>query len=119
MFENYIIVFIFSLIGLGFSLLATLLPEVIAPKIKGIKALETYESGVETIGSAWVQFKNTYYTYALIFIVFDVEAVFLFPAVLAYRETLGLGEFCLIALFLGILSLGIVYAIRKKFLVWK
>ena len=119
MFENYVYVFIFSLIGLGFSLVATLLPEFIAPKHKGKQARETYESGVDTIGSAWVQFKSTYYMYALIFIVFDVEVVFLFPALLAYRESLDLNAFLVAMVFLIILTLGIVYAIRNKFLTWK
>ena len=119
MFENYTYVFIFSIIGLGFSIVATLLPEIIAPKHKGDLARDTYESGMETIGSAWVQFKSTYYMYALIFIVFDVEVVFLFPALLAYRESLNMTAFGLIVLFLGILTLGIVYAIRKRFLDWK
>ena len=119
MFENYTIVFVFGLIGLLFALAGIIVPKIIAPSHQGGQTKATYESGVETIGSAWVQFKNTYYTYALVFIVFDVEAAFLFPALLSYREHLDVWEFALIALFLILLSLGIIYALCKKFLTWK
>jgi NADH:ubiquinone oxidoreductase subunit 3 (subunit A) len=119
MYENYTYVFLFILIGVLFPLVAIGLNELIAYKKRGVKSAATYESGMDPIGSAWVQFRGTYYNYALIFLVFDVETVFLFPAVLAYRKLLNLWEFGLIALFLGILALGIVYAFRKGFLEWK
>ena len=119
MYENYTYVFIFILIGVAFPIAAVILNELIAIKKRGAKSADTYESGMDTIGSAWIQFRGTYYNYALIFLVFDVEIVFLFPAVLTYRKLLSLWDLGLIALFLGILSLGIIYAFRKKFLRWK
>ena len=119
MYENYTYVFLFLLIGVAFPLAAIGINELISFKKRGPKSAETYESGMETIGSAWIQFKGTYYNHALVFLVFDVETVFLFPAVLAYRKMLGLTELALILLFLGVLSLGIVYALKKGFLEWK
>jgi NADH-quinone oxidoreductase subunit A len=79
---------------------------------------ENYECGAEPIGQAWVQFPVGFYLVALIFIVFDALAVFLFPWALVL-ETLGMRAVGLMALFLGILGLGWVYAYREGVLEWK
>jgi len=78
---------------------------------------ETYESGIETVGDAWVQFKVQYYLYALIFVVFDIETVFLFPWAAAYNQ-LGLYAFFEVALFVALLAVALVYAWRKGALEW-
>ncbi len=80
--------------------------------------LENYECGAEPIGEAWVQFPVGFYLVALIFIVFDAFAVFLFPWALTLRS-LGLWAVGTMALFLAILSLGWVYAYREGILEWK
>jgi NADH-quinone oxidoreductase subunit A len=80
--------------------------------------LESYECGAEPIGQAWVQFPVGFYLVALIFIVFDALAVFLFPWVLALRG-LGMWGLGTMGLFLGILSLGWAYAYREKILEWQ
>ena len=80
--------------------------------------LESYECGAEPIGEAWVQFPVGFYLVALIFIVFDALAVFLFPWVLALRG-LGMWGIGTMVLFLSILSLGWVYAYREKILEWQ
>lgn len=80
--------------------------------------LESYECGAEPIGEAWVQFPVGFYLVALIFIVFDALAVFLFPWVLALRG-LGMWGMGTMVLFLSILSLGWVYAYREKILEWQ
>ena len=80
--------------------------------------LESYECGAEPIGEAWVQFPVGFYLVALIFIVFDALAVFLFPWVLALRG-LGMWGMGTMGLFLGILSLGWAYAYREKILEWQ
>ena len=77
----------------------------------------TYECGLETTGETWVQFKAQYYLYALVFVVFDVEAVFLYPWAVAYNR-LGLYALAEMAVFLAILVLGLAYAWRKKALSW-
>jgi NADH:ubiquinone oxidoreductase subunit 3 (subunit A) len=78
---------------------------------------DTYECGVETEGDALVQFNARYYVIALLFVVFDVEAVFLYPWAVAFRQ-LGLFAFVEAVLFLGILVIGYVYAWRRKALEW-
>jgi|SRR5579859_7659276 len=78
---------------------------------------ETYECGIETVGDAWVQFRVQYYLYALIFVVFDIETVFLFPWAAAYNQ-LGLYAFVEMALFVALLAVALVYAWRKGALEW-
>ena len=78
----------------------------------------TYECGAEPIGQAWVQFPVGFYLVALVFIVFDALAVFLFPWVLVLRS-LGLHAILTMGLFLAILGLGWVYAFRERILEWQ
>ena len=80
--------------------------------------LENYECGAEPIGEAWVQFPVGFYLVALIFIVFDALAVFLFPWALVLRSV-GLRAVGTMALFVGILSLGWLYAYKEGMLEWK
>lgn len=77
----------------------------------------SYECGIETVGDAWVQFKVQYYLYALVFLIFDIEMLFLFPWAVAYNQ---LGLFALIAMagFIGILGVALIYAWRKGALEW-
>lgn len=78
----------------------------------------TYECGMETIGTAWVQFNFRYYYYALLFVIFDVETVFLFPWAVAFRR-LELFGFIEMLIFIAILLVGYAYAWRKGALEWK
>jgi len=80
--------------------------------------LESYECGAEPIGEAWVQFPVGFYLVALVFIVFDALAVFLFPWVLSIRQ-LGAWGILAMLMFLSILLLGWVYAYRERILEWK
>jgi NADH:ubiquinone oxidoreductase subunit 3 (subunit A) len=77
----------------------------------------TYECGVETYGNAWIQFKVQYYIYALVFVVFDIETVFLFPWAVAYNQ-LPLFAVLEMVLFILILAGALVYAWRKGDLEW-
>ena len=77
----------------------------------------TYECGVETEGDAWGQFNVRYYVIALLFVIFSVEAVFLYPWAVAFRQ-LGLFAFVEAVLFVLILVVGYVYAWRRKALEW-
>jgi NADH:ubiquinone oxidoreductase subunit 3 (subunit A) len=78
----------------------------------------TYECGVETQGDAWVQFKVQYYIYALVFVIFDIEVIFLFPWAVAFNK-LGLFAFVEMLIFLAILVVGLAYAWGKGVLEWK
>ncbi len=83
---------------------------------KDLKFL-TYESGQIPVGSAWIQYNVRYYLLALIFVVFDVETVFLYPWAVAYQQV-GFFAFVEAMIFLAILALGLVYAWRKGALEW-
>ena len=90
----------------------------IRPEMPDPVKSDTYECGVETEGDSWVQFNFRYYLVALIFVVFDVEVVFLYSWAVAFPEQLWLG-FIEALTFIGILALGYVYAWRKKALEWR
>lgn len=90
---------------------------VFRPKRPNAIKMATYECGVETVGDTWVQFKVQYYLYGLVFLVFDVELVFLFPWALAYNQ-LDLFAFFAGLLFIALLAEGLVYAIRKNAMEW-
>ena len=96
--------------GLGFAWL-------LRPKKPNPIKSSTYECGIETIGDTWVQFKAQYYIYALVFVVFDIEAVFLLPWAVAYNQ-LPLYALLEVVVFIGILVLALVYAWRKGALRW-
>jgi NADH:ubiquinone oxidoreductase subunit 3 (subunit A) len=96
---------------------AILTSMVVAPRKPNPIKQSTYECGMETVGESWVQFKAQYYIYALVFLVFDVETVFLFP----WAVTLGrLSLFAVMEgiVFILILIAGLVYAWRKGMLEW-
>jgi NADH-quinone oxidoreductase subunit A len=77
----------------------------------------TYECGMETEGNTWVQFNFRYYYFALLFVIFDIEAVFLYPWAVAFRQVKLFG-FVEVLLFIAILLVGYVYAWRKRALEW-
>ena len=78
---------------------------------------DTYECGVETEGTAWVQFNFRYYYYALLFVIFDVEAVFLYPWAVSF-EKVALAGFIEVLTFVMVLLIGLAYAWRKNALEW-
>ena len=77
----------------------------------------TFECGVETEGTAWVQFNFRYYYYALLFVIFDVEAVFLYPWAVSF-EKVAVAGFIAVVTFVTILLIGLAYAWRKNALEW-
>ncbi len=89
----------------------------IRPKKPGPIKKSTYECGLETIGETWVRFRVQYYIYALVFVIFDIETVFLYPWAVAYNQ-LGLFALVEMFIFLGILVGGLLYAWRKGVLEW-
>ena len=116
---DYSYLLVFLVIGIGFVVVNCLIPILISPRSTGERAQDPYESGEVPIGSAWVRFDNYYYLFALIFLAFDVEAVFLFPVLVVYREFPGFLAFFEVSLFLGILSFAILYAWKKGVFQWR
>lgn len=94
-----------------------MLNRVASPKVPGREKLTTYECGVDPIGQGWSQTTIRYYIFALLFVVFDVEAVFLFPWAIVF-ERIGWFAFYEMMIFIAILALGLLYAWRKKVLDW-
>ncbi|NWF70919.1 MAG: NADH-quinone oxidoreductase subunit A [Chloroflexi bacterium] len=88
-----------------------------SPKKANAIKLQTYECGVETVGDTWVQFKVQYYLYGLVFLVFDVEMIFLFPWAMAY-ERLDTFQFFAGIVFIILLLDVLVYAVKKNVLEW-
>ena len=90
----------------------------VAPYNSSIVKSEPYECGIPTEGPTWIQFKVGYYLFAIIYLLFDVETVFLYPWAVVMRE-LGMTAFVEIVIFLTILGLGLLYARKKKALIWE
>ena len=106
-------------LGLLFGVLAMLVPTLIAPRGSGRQTRKTYECGVDTIGSAWIRFGVSYYLFALIFVAFEVDILYLFPVALIFDDpAIGWRAFVEVAAFLVILSLAIVFAWRKGVIHW-
>jgi NADH-quinone oxidoreductase subunit A len=113
----YAVVALYLLLSLALLGATLLLWWALRPKKPNSLKLEAYECGVQTVGDTWVQFRAQYYIFALIFVLFDVEAVFLFPWAVAYNQ-LGLYAVIEMALFLLLLLSGLLYAWRKGALEW-
>ncbi len=114
---DYSIIGIFLLIGVGFVLVTFLIAGLLRPHRPGKVKLQSYECGEPSIGSSWIQYNVGYYIFALIFVIFDVEVVFLFPWAVAFRK-LGLFALVEMFIFLAILIFGLVYAWKKGALRW-
>lgn len=88
-----------------------------APSHPGVVKSEPYECGIPTEGPTWIQFHVGYYLFAIIYLIFDVETVFLYPWAVVMKE-IGLSAFIEILVFLTVLGLGLLYAWNKKALTW-
>lgn len=115
---QYLFLGIFLLIAVAFPLAPIILARFIAPKKPSPIKQASYECGVESKGESWIQFKVQYYIYALIFVIFDIEVIFIYPWAVAYKQ-LGLFTLVEMFIFIAILALGLVYAWKKKVLEWK
>ena len=115
---NYVPVIVAALVsGAALSLLF-ILAAVIAPKQRTIISAVPYESGIPPKGSTWKQINLRYYLFAVFFLIFDIEAVFLFPWAVIYLNTLPI-VFYEMLVFIGILFFGVIYGWRKGVLQWR
>ena len=117
MLSDWQFIALFVLISPIFPLAPVVLQQVLGPKKPNAIKNSTYECGIETVGDTWVQFKMQYYIFALIFVVFDIEAVFLFPVAAAYGQ-LTLFSIISVAVFVLLLAIGLGYAWAKGALEW-
>jgi NADH-quinone oxidoreductase subunit A len=114
---NYVFIGMLLLGAIGFAVAPLVVVALVAPRKRSLAKSDIYECGVRTTGETWIRFKIQYYIYALMFVVFDIETVFLYPWAVSYG---GLGVFALVemVIFLVILAVGLVYAWGKGVLRW-
>src|SRR5947208_207753 len=95
---NYIFIGLLLLLAITFAVLPLIVVRIVAPRKHSPAKGDVYECGVRTYGETWVRFRIQYYIYALMFVVFDIETVFLFPWAVSYRtfSAAGLGIFALV-----------------------
>lgn len=117
MVSDFAAVAVFLVLGAVLVLFLFLLARLIRPAAPNPIKLSTYECGETPIGSGWIQFNVRFYIFCLIFVIFDVEVVFLFPWAIAF-QSLGLFAFVEMVVFVAILLFGLYYAWRKGFLKW-
>lgn len=112
----------FFLGGLGFAVGPFIIATLFAPRgTRHIsdKTTQLIECGMEPEGDAWIRYGITYYLYALIFLAFDVDVLFLFPVAMAYDQVYQVRDFVEVLIFVGILSLALLYAWKKGVFEWK
>ena len=115
---NFTMLVTVLLTAIAFVDIVVILSNLISPLSVNAQKLEPYECGIPTRGGSWMQFRVGYYLFAILFLMFEVETVFLFPWAVVTRE-LGVGGLVGILFFLFILVLGLAYAWRKGALEWK
>ena len=115
--NNYIFISLLILVAVAFAAAPLAVVWIVAPRKKNSAKGDTYECGVRTHGETWIRFRIQYYIFAIMFVVFDIETVFLYPWAIGYS---GLGAFALVEMvvFLVILLVGLIYAWAKGVLRW-
>jgi NADH-quinone oxidoreductase subunit A len=109
---------LFFLVGAIFVGLVLIFSGIVAPRSTNAQKFEPYECGVPTEGITWLQFNVGYYLFAILFLVFDVETVLVFPWAVVMKEV-GMIAFVEIVMFFFILGLGLLYAWKKHALIWE
>ena len=115
---NFTLLVVVILIAIGLVALAIGIAKAIAPRSYNPQKGEAYECGIPTRGKSWMQFKVGYYLFAILFLMFDVETVFLFAWAVVVQD-LGIYGLVSVLFFLLVLVLGLAYAWRKGALEWK
>ena len=122
--KDFLTVGIFLIVGIAFIAITLIVSYFFRPYKPSAEKLTTYECGEVPVGPAWVQFRVGYYIYALIFLIFDIEALFVLPwaaAMLDFSKTKELAVLGLVdmVIFVGVLTVGLVWAWKKGVLEWK
>ncbi len=115
--EGYVPLFIFALLAIGFVLALLFLAKLLRPSSPFRTKLEAYECGIRAASDARGRYAVRYYIIAILFVIFDVETIFLFPWAVRYNQ-LGWFGVAEVAVFLGILIIGYVWAYKKGALEW-
>lgn len=115
--NNYVIVTIFLALGIILPIAALTIGRFLRPSKPSDEKMTTYESGNVPVGTGQIRFNIRYYLFALMFVIFDVETVFLYPWAVAYQK-LGLFALVEMIVFVVLLLVGLLYAWKKKVLQW-
>jgi NADH-quinone oxidoreductase subunit A len=115
--RDYLPIFIFLLIAILFPLVTILIAKLIRPSAPSISKLEAYECGIKAASDSRGRYTVRFYIVAILFVIFDVETIFLFPWAVRYRQ-LGWFGVAEIAVFLAILVVGYVWAYKKGAFEW-
>jgi NADH-quinone oxidoreductase subunit A len=115
---SYLPIIFQILVALGFVVGTMLVTHLIGPKRKTADKLTPFESGIEAIGNARQPFSIKYFLVAILFVLFDVEVIFMYPWAVNFRE-LGVDGMIEMFIFMGTLLLGFIYIIKKKALDWE
>ncbi len=120
MLINYAFILILSGFGIVLPLVSIVAGWILGPRKPDPVKNDIYESGLNTIGDTWVQFRAQFYLIGLVFLVFDLEVIFLFPIALAYgRPEFGLAAALVTLFFMFLLIVGLIYDWRKGGLEWQ
>ena len=111
----FLVVFITALTLVGAALIVAWL---LSPRSQSLNKGQPYECGIPTRGNSWMQFRVGYYLFAILYLVFDVETVLLFPWAVIMKDLGAQGLVCVL-FFLAVLALGLAYAWKKRALQWK
>jgi len=117
-YESYGVVLAVAVGGALLVAVALLAARVVAPRRPIAAKLTTYECGIDPVGEGWSQTQVRYFLYAFLFVIFDVESVFLFPWAVVF-ERLGYAAVVEMGIFIGILAIGLLYAYKKGVLHWE
>jgi NADH-quinone oxidoreductase subunit A len=117
MIENYIPIFMMIGVALAFGLVMGKINEIVGPRRPNEEKSSTYESGMEPVRTARERFSVKYYMVAMLFIVFDIEIVFMYPWAVTYKQ-LGIQGFIVMFVFVFVLLVGFYYIWRKGALEW-
>ncbi len=117
MLLDWLYVAVFAVVGIIMAALPLVIVWALAPRADYPQKHLTYESGVVPFGQAWAQFNVRYYLFALVFVLFEVEIIYLFPWAVIFKQ-LGRFAFVEAVLFIIILGMGLIYAWRKGALEW-
>lgn len=115
---NYLPIIFQMLVALGFAVGTMAVTHMIGPKRRTADKLTPFESGIEVIGNARQPFSIKYFLVAILFVLFDVEVIFMYPWAVNFRD-LGINGMIEMFIFMGTLLLGFIYIIKKKALDWE
>lgn len=114
---DYVPILIQLAVAAGFGITTIIATHYLGPKVKTANKLSSFESGVEVIGNARQPFSIKYFLVAILFVIFDIEVIFMYPWAVNFRE-FGFQGLIEMFIFMGLLLLGFIYIIKKKALDW-